>query len=472
MTRTREPDPAAGSSSGLRRAIRLPHATALVVGTIIGASIFVQPSEIAGQVPSVAGVFLVWLLSGALTLCGALVCAELSSTFSRTGGVYVYLNEAFSPAVGFLWGWAMFWVMHSGIIAAIAIVFARYVGFFISLGDLGTKSVAVTVILTLSAVNYLGVKHGARLQALFTYGKLLAIALIIVIGFALGAGTSDGLGSGVATGSAGAADAIAGTPTSTSTGVPLTLAGFIAAMVAGLFAYGGWHMVTYSSEETVSPRTTIPRALLLGTVIVTLVYIGMNAVYLYVLPLDTVASSTRVAADFADALLGFGGGAVMSGLVIFSTFGALSGIILAGPRVYYAMSHDGLLFPSAGRVHPRFRTPGRAIALQAGWASVLVASGTYRELFSRVVYTEWLFFGLLAIGLIRLRSRSDLERDYSIWGYPVVPIVFALSSFFIVINHVAANARDAAYGLSLVLLGLPVYFLGASRRARERRAPE
>ena len=472
MTRPRGQDPADGSSSGLRRAIRLPHATALVVGTIIGASIFVQPSEITGQVPSVTGVFLVWFLSGALTLCGALVCAELSSTFSRTGGVYVYLNEAFSPAVGFLWGWAMFWVMHSGIIAAIAIVFARYVGFFISLGDLGTKAVAVVVILALSAVNYLGVRHGARLQALFTYGKLLVIALIIVVGFALGAGISEGLGSGVAaTGGVGPADLAGGAPDA-ATGTSLTLAGFIAAMVAGLFAYGGWHMVTYSSEETVSPRTTIPRALLLGTVIVTLVYIGMNAVYLYVLPLETVASSTRVAADFADAVLGFGGGAVMSGLVIFSTLGALSGIILAGPRVYYAMSGDGLLFPSAGRIHPRFRTPGRAIALQAMWASVLVASGTYRELFSRVVYTEWLFFGLLAIGLIRLRRRSDLERGYSIWGYPVVPIVFALSSFFIVVNHVAANARDAAYGLSLVLLGLPVYFLWASKRARRRRAPE
>ena len=445
MSRMRGHENADGSSPGLRREIRLPHATALVVGTIVGASIFVQPSEITGQVPSVAGVFLVWLLSGALTLCGALVCAELSSIFSRTGGVYVYLGEAFSPAIGFLWGWAMFWVMHSGIIAAIAIVFARYVGFFFSLGDAGTKAVAVAVILALSAVNCLGVRHGARLQAVFTYGKLLVIALIIVVGFILGNGMAD---------------------------TSLTLAGFVAAMVAGLFAYGGWHMVTYSSEETVSPRTTIPRALLLGTVIVTLVYIGMNAVYLYVLPLETVASSTRVAADFADSLLGFGGGAVMSGLVIFSTFGALSGIILAGPRVYYAMSNDGLLFPSVGRIHPRFRTPARAIALQGVWASVLAASGTYRELFGRVVYTEWLFFGLLAMGLMRLRRRKELERDYSIWGYPVVPIVFALSSFFIVVNHVAANARDAAYGLSLVLLGLPVYFLWASRHARGRGAPD
>jgi APA family basic amino acid/polyamine antiporter len=410
------------------------------------------------------GVFLVWLLSGALTVCGALVCAEMASIFSRTGGVYVYLSEAFSPAVGFLWGWAMFWVMHSGIIAAIAIVFARYVGFFTPLGDTATKSIAIAAILALSAVNYAGVRHGARLQALFTLGKLLAIALIIVLGFALGGGmdapaTNASPSAGVGTG----ADAA---------GAPLTLDGFIAAVVAGLFAYGGWHMVTYSSEETVTPKSTIPRALLLGTAIVTFVYIGMNAVYLYVLPLETVASSTRVAADLADAVLGFGGGAFMSGLVIFSTFGALSGIILAGPRVYYAMAGDGLLFPGVGEVHARFRTPGRAIGLQAVWASVLVATGTYRALFSRVIYTEWLFFGLLAIGLIRLRRRVDLERGYSIWGYPITPIVFALSSFFIIFNHIGANARDSAYGLSLVLLGLPVYFLWASKRARTPERPK
>lgn len=444
--------------SGLRREIRLPHATALVVGTIIGASIFVQPSEITGQVPSVTGVFLVWLLSGALTVCGALVCAELASIFTRTGGVYVYLSEAFSPAVGFLWGWAMFWVMHSGIIAAIAIVFARYVGFFVPLGELGTKSIAIAAILALSIVNYAGVKHGARLQAVFTLGKLLAIVLIIALGFALGGGTEPSL---AGTGSPPPGDFDRG-----AAGAPLTLEGFIAALVAGLFAYGGWHMVTYSSEETVTPKKTIPRALLLGTAIVTLIYVGMNAVYLYVLPLETVASSTRVAADLADAVLGFGGGAVMSGLVIFSTFGALSGIILAGPRVYYAMAQDGLLFPSAGRVDPRFRTPGRAIALQAAWASVLVASGTYRALFSRVIYTEWLFFGLLAIGLIRLRGRPELKRGYSIFAYPFIPIAFALASFFIVFNHIAANARDSVYGLSLVLVGLPVYVLWASRRAR------
>ncbi|MEE9503081.1 MAG: amino acid permease, partial [Candidatus Aminicenantaceae bacterium] len=323
----------------LRRAIGLPHATAMVVGIIIGASIFVQPSEITGQVPSVPGVFLVWLISGMLTFFGALVCAELASIFIETGGVYVYLKEAYSPSVGFLWGWAMFWIMHSGIIAAISVIFARYVAYFYPLGGLGIKLVAIAVILLLSIINYLGVKHGSRLQLLFTLGKVLAVVFIIVAGFILGSRVSDHF--------------VAGSLANQS----VSLHSFFLALVAGLFAFGGWHMVTYNSEETIDPQRTIPRALMLGTLIVTLCYIAMNAVYMYVLPLDKVASSTRIAADAANTLIGFGGGAFMSGLVIFSTFGALNGIILCGPRVYYSMAQDGLLFRWVGEIHPKHRTP-------------------------------------------------------------------------------------------------------------------
>ncbi|HEV8599596.1 MAG TPA: amino acid permease [Gemmatimonadales bacterium] len=430
----------------LRRAIALPHATALVVGTIIGASIFVQPSEITSRVPSVAGVLLVWVAAGALTLSGALVTAELASTFSRSGGVYVYLTEAFGPPLGFLWGWAMFWSMHSGIIAAVAVIFARYAGYLIPLGSAGTKAVAIGVILLLSAVNYLGVKQGSRLQALFTAGKLLAVAAIVVLGFALGGRVEGGAHF---VGSAGA--------------VRLSAGDFLAGLSAGLFAFGGWHMVTYSSEETTAPRTTIPRALALGTAIVTLAYLAMNAVYLYVLPLDTVAQSTRVAAELADTLLGTGGGNAISAVVLFSTFGALAGIILTGPRVYLAMARDGLLFRWLGGIHPRYQTPHRAIALQAIWSSVLVATGTFRALFTRVVYTEWIFFGLLAIGLMLLRRRPGLVRDYSVWGYPVLPLVFALAAFLVAVHEIAANPVATLSGLGLVLAGLPIYYLWARK---------
>lgn len=436
----------------LRRAIRLPHATAMVVGTIIGASIFVQPSEITGQIPSVPGALSVWLVAGGLTLIGALVCAELASSFTRTGGVYVYLSEAYGPSLGFLWGWAMFWSMHSGIIAAIAVIFARYTGYFVALGDLGIRVVAVSTVLVLSAVNYLGVKHGSTLQALITAGKLGAIGLIIVLGVTLGSRLPEHF---VDHGSL---------PREFSVGA------FLTALVAGLFAFGGWHMVTYSSEETVEPKSTIPRALVIGTVVVTLSYLAMNAVYMFVLPLDVVASSTRVAADAADAVIGSHGGAILSAIVMFSTFGALSGIVLAGPRVYYAMAQDGLLFRWLGAIHPRYRTPHRAIAIQAVWASVLILTGTYRELFTRVVYTEWLFFGLMAVGLFRLRRRPDVAREYSVWGYPVLPLVFVVASFSIVLNQLVSGTLESMVGLSLVLVGLPVYFLWGRRVPRENPA--
>jgi APA family basic amino acid/polyamine antiporter len=397
------------------------------------------------------GALLVWLVSGALTLIGALVCAELASTFTQTGGVYLYLNRAFSPAVGFLWGWAMFWTMHSGIIAAIAVIFARYAAYFMPLGSGGVKIAAIAAILVLSGVNYLGVRQGSTLQTLFTAGKLLAIGLIIVVGFTLGSRVPEHFVPARAL------------PAGVSVG------GFLTALVAGLFAFGGWHMVTYSSEETVNPKRTIPRALLLGTLIVSACYMAMNAVYMYVLPLDTVASSTRVAADAADAVLGFGGGATLSAMVMFSTFGALSGIILAGPRVYYAMVRDGLLFRWAGAIHPRYRTPHRAIVLQAVWSCVLVGTGTFRALFTRVIYTEWIFFGLMAIGLFVLRRRGDLVRQYSVWGYPVLPAVFIVASFAIVGNQLLSNTGESVLGLSLVLTGLPIYYLWARKHYVQER---
>ncbi|MGH9858798.1 MAG: APC family permease [Candidatus Acidiferrales bacterium] len=462
-------DPSTGPAPALRRTLGLRQSTALVVGTIIGASIFVQPSEITGSVPSIPGILLVWLVSGILTLFGALVCAELASIFTRTGGVYIYLKECYSPALGFLWGWAMFWTMHSGIIAAIAVVFGRYAAYFLPLNDAGIKAVAILAILVLSLINFFGVRHGSAVQTWFTIGKLAAILFVVVAGWLLGSRLPDHF-------------------VPAASAAPVTPGGFFAALIAGLFAFGGWHMVTYNAEETHDPRRTIPRALLLGVLIVTACYIALNAVYLYVLPLDTVARSSRVAADAADALLGSGGAALMSALVIFSTFGALAGIILAGPRVYYAMAQDGLLFAAFARVHPRYRTPHLAIALQAVWSSLLVATGTYRALFTRVVFTEWIFFALVAAGLILLRRRaargtgsqpvrdhstvippstapplSSLHPGYRIWGYPVVPIIFIAACAAIVVSHIRAQPADAAIGLALVFAGLPVYYFWARR---------
>jgi APA family basic amino acid/polyamine antiporter len=427
----------------LRRSIGLVQATALVVGTIVGVSIFVQPSELSRHVPSVAGMLLAWLVCGALTLCGALVCAELASAFPRTGGVYVFLNEAYSPAAGFLWGWAMLWSIHSGIIAAMAVVFARYAGYFVPLGDGGTRTVAIAGIVLLSAVNYLGVRQGSAVQTALTIAKLAAIAVMLVLAAAIGSGRE--------------------VPAPASAPAPFSLRDFALAVGAGLFSFGGWHMVTYAAGETRQPERTIPRALLIGTLLVTACYVGLNAAYLHILPVERVISSTRVAADAAEALVGPRGAAAISALVIVSAFGALSGVILAGPRVYFAMARGGLMFRRLAAVHPRFQTPHRAILLQAVVASVLVATGTYRQLFTRVIYTEWIFFAAMALALLWLRHRPDYRPVFCAWGYPLVPLLFVIASAGIVLNQIFADPRESALGLLLVAAGLPIYYLWARR---------
>ncbi len=382
----------------LRRAIRLPHATAMVAGTIIGASIFVQPSQVTGQVPSFTGAALVWLLAGGLTLMGALVTAELASAYPQTGGVYVYLREAFGPLSGFLWGWAMFWTMHTGIIAAIAMVMASYVGFLAEIGPRGQRIVAIAAVAALSWINYLGVRHGSLLQTAITVVKVAVIVLMVTIGLALGspeAVTRDGtdlLGGG-------------------------GLSGLLSGLAAGLFAFGGWHMVTYNAGETVEPARTIPRSLVLGVLIVTVCYVALNGVYF---------------------------------------------CVLAGPRVYFAMAQDGSVFSWVGALHPRHRTPHRAILLQAIWAAVLIWTGTYRQLFTRVIYTEWIFFGAMALGLIVLRRRGA-KPEYLVPIYPALPIVFAASAFAVAVHEILADPAGSLQGLGLVALGAPVFYIWTRR---------
>ena len=422
----------------LTRAMRLPDATAMVVGIIIGASIFVQPSEITRLVPTPAGIALVWVLAGVLTMVGALICAELSSAYPRTGGVYVFLRDIFGPPVGFLWGWAMLVSMHTGIIAAIAVVFARYVDYFVPVGPGGIRIVAVAAVLGLSGFNCLGILQGSRLQTIVTGAKLVAIAVLIAAGLALTPGAH-------------ATPAAAVPP-------DIGAADILLALVAGLFAFGGWHMVTYTAEETVDPERTIPRSLVLGTLVVTACYVALNAIYLRVLPIERVTASTRIAADAAEALVGPVGGTLVALLVVVSTFGALNGIILAGPRVYFSMASHGLLFRSAAALHPRFGTPARAILIQAAWASVLVLTNTYGELFRRVVYTEWIFFGLLAVGLVMLRRRATYTPPFRMAGAPYLPILFALSCAAIVINQVIDDPVNSLIGLAAVAAGLPVYY--------------
>ena len=406
---------------------------------------FVQASEITARVPSLAGVTLAWITAGLLTMGGALVCAELSSAFPRTGGVYVFLREIYSPALGFLWGWAMFWSMHTGIAAAIATVFARYAGYFVPMGDAALRGVAVGAIVVLVGRQLPrrplrqrradGVHRGQGGCGGGDHPRRVAAR-------SGGAGAS---AAAVRRGDVGAGD-------------------FLLAVGAGLFAFGGWHMVTYTAEETKDPERTIPRSLVLGTLIVTACYVGLNVVYLSVLPIDRVIASTRVAADTFEALVGPAGGSFVSALVMFSAFGALNGVILAGPRVYYSMAQDGLLFKWAAAVHPTLPHAGPCDrCCRRLWAAVLVLTGTYRQLFTRVIYTEWIFFALLAIGVVLLRRRAGYAPRWRMPGVPVIPIVFAVVSFAIAFNQIRVDPINSTIGLGMVLVGLPVYLIWSKR---------
>jgi basic amino acid/polyamine antiporter, APA family len=440
----------------LTRSIGLTQATAMVVGTIVGASIFVQPSQVSRAVPAFGGMLLVWIVAGALTWFGASICAELASALPRTGGVYVFLREMFSPAAAFLWGWAMFWTMHSGIIAAIAMAFAQYVRTLVPMGMLGMRLTAVGGIVALSIVNYAGVRPGSAVQTGLTIVKVAAIAVLLAVLL--------GMGSLHAPAPAGAVGP----------------RGFLRALVAGLFAFGGWHMVTYAADETRDPQRTIPRALMLGTAVVVVIYLALNAAYLLVLPLDRVLGSDQIAFDATSVVAGGGAASAISILVIVSALGADSGIILAGPRVYYAMAEDGLAFKWMGRLHPTFRTPHLAIVAQAIWSSVLVLTGTYGTIVSRVVYTEWIFFGALALGALRLRAARRAEPrhgspgslasegGFRAAGFPVTPVLFAAMCLAIVVNQILSEPRSSMWGLGLVAAGLPVYFIWRRVHAGDR----
>ncbi|HET9181378.1 MAG TPA: amino acid permease [Candidatus Angelobacter sp.] len=428
----------------------LRHATAMVVGIILGASIFIQPSEITRLVPTAKGALLVWLAAGALTFCGALVSAELAVVFPATGGVYVFLKEIFSPLAGFIWGWGMFWSMHSGIIAAIAVVLARYAGYFGHLNEWGVRGVAIAAVLLLSFINYLGVKPGSAVQVALTAAKVVAILGLVVVLFVFGGD---------------AHRAISIEPAPLRAG---RISEYLLAIGAGLFAYGGWHMVTYAAGETLDAKRTLPRALMAGTATVTVCYMLMNGAYLYVMPVKALANSLRVASDATQRALGVAAGGVISLLVVISALGALNGIILAGPRVYYAMAHDGLAFRWMGSLDSRRQTPALAIAAQAVWSCLLVATNSYRELFTRVVYTEWLFFALLAAGLFVLWRRRGWQPSYLGRAFPLVPLLFIVASLGIAINQLRLEPRNSVMGIGLLLLGVPVYFLTARLSAKAR----
>jgi APA family basic amino acid/polyamine antiporter len=435
----------------LSRSIRAPQATALVVGVVVGVAIFVQPAEVARLVGSPAALLGVWLAAGLLALAGALVCAELASGARGGGGVLAYLTDAFGPAVGFLWAWALFWIIHTAIVGAIAVVFARSLGALVPTLDFDRRLLAVVAILALTWLNVTGVRHGAAVQSaltVFKVGALLALA-----GAALVLGR--------------AATATAPDAAALATSAALAPGDWSAALIAALFTFGGWHLVTFPTDETKAPERTLPRALILGLAAVLAIYLVLNVAYLAVLPFDQLAGSSHVAADAAFALAGPSGRTAIALVATLSALGALAGVVLAGPRALHALAASGRAPARLAAVHARYRTPHLALVVQALWASALVAFDSYRTLYSRALAVEWLFFALLGIAAIRLRRRGA-PRRFSMPFYPLLPILFSTVSLALVVDRLRADPAGAGVGLLCVGLGLPVYFVW---RKRELAAP-
>jgi APA family basic amino acid/polyamine antiporter len=427
----------------LPRAIGFAGSTAIVVGTIIGSGIFLVPHDMAQHVGSARSLLLVWIVGAVLSLAGALSLAELGAAMPEAGGIYVYLREAYGKPFAFLYGWGLLLVINSGSIATLAVAFGIYSATFIPLSAIEQKILAAGVISVLTAVNYVGVRKAAAVQMVFTFAKLSGLAIII----------------GYAFFSSGAAPAVstASLPTPVT-----TLSTFGVALISALWAYEGWHMLSFNAGEVINPSRVLPRSYFLGTLLVVAVYLGANLAYLRVFPLAVLADDRyqRVAAKTMEVLAGPRGATFVSALILCSIFGALNGNVLGGPRAYFAMARDGVFFASVGRVHDRFETPARAILIQGVWSIVLAASGSYKQLYTYVIFTGWIFYGAAALAVIVLRRKKpQLERPYRVWGYPVLPVLFAAAALAIVLNTLVRSPQEAVIGLALVLAGVPIYLL-------------
>jgi APA family basic amino acid/polyamine antiporter len=390
----------------------------------------------------------VWVIGGVIALAGAFCFAELGSNRPQAGGGYVYLRDGFGPLPAFLYGWTLLLVISTGAIAAVGVTFARYAADLAGLGDRWINPLAVGAILLLSAGNYLGVRTGAVVQNVFTVLKLVALAVLIVVGLFVAGGEPDA--------------AIVGTA-----GNALGLGGFTAvvgvALVPVLFSYGGWQQTNYVAEEIVDPERTLPRALLLGVVGVVLVYVLANVVYVKVLGVIGLAASLAPAADVMRALLGPAGATFISAGIAASTFGFLNLVILVSPRVYQAMAKDGVFFRRMAELHPRYRTPTAAIVFQAVWASVLTLSGTYGQLLDYVVFGDWIFFGLAGATVFVFRRRGENIR-FKTPAYPWIPGLFVVAAAYVVLSSIASNPGNALLGSGLIGLGIPAYLFWRNRQ--------
>ncbi|AIZ63768.1 amino acid transporter [Hymenobacter sp. DG25B] len=477
-----------------QRAITLFDAIMIVTGSMIGSGIFIVSADIARQVGSAGWLLVVWLLTGVITLAGAVSYGELASMFPKVGGQYVYLREAFGRLTAFLYGWTLFLVIQTGVIAAVAVAFAKFTGVLVpwfsvknvlfNIGPFAFSTVqllAIVLIVAITALNAQGVRTGKLIQNVLGSTKLIALALLIIGGITLGL-NAEAVQANFAdmwTAVRYPAPGVAAAP------LPLDMTGLVIAigmaMTGSLFSSDSWNNIGFAGEEIVNPERTLVRSMAIGTAIVTALYILVNVVYLLALPLVgspeattlagrgiQYATDDRVATAVAEHVLGPAGAVVMAVLIMLSTFGANNGIILSGARAYYAMAKDGLFFSGLARLNAA-GVPARALWVQCLWACLLCLSGSYGQLLNYVMFSVILFYVITIIGIFVLRrTRPEAPRPYRAWGYPVVPGIYVLlaSAFCIILLLAPDTAEYSRYGLLLVALGIPVYFLVGRRFAR------
>ena len=425
----------------LKKELTLYGLTMVAIGSCIGSGIFLTPSQIAGHLPSSLLILLVWSLGGIITLTGALTFAELGSMFPQAGGVYVYLREAYGDLFGFLYAWAYLLVIASGANAALSIACASYLSFIIPMSSAGIKMTAVLSLVVLTVINILRVKAAEAFANIFTGLKLLGIGGVIFIGIFFSRQSVTLFSGG-----------------SKSPEGNLTTA-FGLALIGVLWSYGGWQHATFVAGEARDARRSVPRAMILGAVIVAVVYILTNLAYLHLLPVEEIIASDSLAADAISRVIPFGG-TLIALMIAISTFGTAGIYTLTAPRLYFAMAKDGLFFKRLALIHPKFRTPVNAILLQSGWAILLLLFwGTFENVITYVVFTDWIFFGLTAAAIFVFRKKKkDMARPYKTLGYPVVPLLFITITFFFVLNALIKRPMHALAGLTLLILALPVYY--------------
>jgi APA family basic amino acid/polyamine antiporter len=432
-------------AGGLQRRLGPFDAAAIVISNVIGGGIFFVPVIVAQLVPHPAALLAAWAAGGALAFAGAMAYAELGAMRPHAGGEYVYIRDAYGPLAAFLTGWTSFIAGFSGAIAASAVALAGYVDHFVPLDQRARTIVALAAVLAFTLVHVRGLGPGRFLQNLLALLKVSAIVILVVAGFAAARGSFGNL----------------------TGGDHATAVGWGLALVPVMFTYSGWNAAAYVAEEVRDPHRNVPLSLALGTIAVVVLYLALNALFLYAMPVGRLAAlpGGSLMDNVAEQLFGAAGGNLLAIFALISIAASISAMVLAGPRVYFAMARDGVFVRAAGDVHPRFRTPAAAIAAQGVWSGILVLSGTLSQLVAYTGFAVVLFAGIAVSAVFVLRRRMpDAPRPFRALGYPWAPAIFVLASAAMVVNEVWRNPQPALAGIALIAAGIPVYLLARGRR--------